>query len=254
MTNKFVNELINFLPLNIKEGKDFKFIAYHERNIDLCIENEMYQNAYISCHMIFMYIIYSYILRIRNKDLKKFIDLISCIGDESTKEWATSDTPFVFSNYKEKSILNFLFLLGIEKNHIKEYKDIITYRNKILHATGNIMNNTLNEFNSQIKKIIKCLEHISEKTEDETCYWIYTNFLNDYGKSNRILSENEYEDYINENLIRKNYLSLSDMKKIAKIEYSEYVGFIYKKKFKPLIKFINKKYPRIIQQRCVVLE
>lgn len=73
------------------------------------------------------------------------------------------------------------------------------------------------------------MEHISEKTEDETCYWIYTNFLNDYGKSNRILSENEYEDYINENLIKKNYLSLSDMKKIAKIEYSEYVGFIYKK-------------------------
>ena len=108
--------------------------------------------------------------------------------------------------------------------------------------------------NFQIKKIINCLEHISAKAEDETCYWIYTKFLNDYGKSEKVLNENEYEDYINENLIKKNYLSLSDMKKIAKIEYSEYVGFIYKKKFKPLIKFINKKYSKIIQQRCIVLE
>lgn len=116
------------------------------------------------------------------------------------------------------------------------------------------MNNTIKDFNFQIKKIINCLEHISAKTEDETCYWIYAKFLNDYGKSEKVLNENEYEDYINENLIKKNYLSLSDMKKIAKIEYSEYVGFIYKKKFKPLIKFINKKYSKIIQQRCIVLE
>lgn len=107
MTNEFVNELINFLPLNIKEGKNFKFIAYHERNIDLCIENEMYQNECISCHMIFMYIIYSYILRIRNKDLKKFIDLISCIGDENTKEWATSDTPLFFQIIKKNLYLIF---------------------------------------------------------------------------------------------------------------------------------------------------
>ena len=86
MTNEYVNKLINFLPMYIKDGKDFEFIAYHEKNIDLCLENDMYQNAYISCHMIFMYIIYSYILRIRDKDLKKFVELVSCIGDDKTKD------------------------------------------------------------------------------------------------------------------------------------------------------------------------
>lgn len=254
MTNEYVNKIINFLPMYIKEGKDFEFIAYHEKNIDLCLENDMYQNAYISCHMIFMYIIYSYILRIRDKDLKRFVELVSCIGDEKTKDWETTDTPFTFSSYNEKSILNFLFLLGIEKQYIKEYKDIITYRNKLLHATGAIMKNTLKDFNIQVKKIIKCLEHISSKTEDETCYWLYLQFLNNYGKSNVTLTDDEYENYIIDNFIKKYYLSLSDMNKISKIEYSEFVGFTYKKKFKPLVKFINKKYSKLKQQRCLIVE
>ncbi len=249
--NEYVIKLINFLPLYIKEGKEFKYIAYHEQNINKSIKNEMYQNAYISCHLIFMYIIYSYILRIRDKDLKKFTDLVSCIGDDDKKEWLTSDSPFVFSNYKEKSILNFLFLLGIEKNYIKEYKSIIAYRNNILHTTGEVMNNTLRDFNNQLKKIIKCLEHIGSKTEDETCYWLYLQFLNEYGRSDIVLLKEEYEEYINKNLIKKYYLSLSDMKKIAEIKYSEFTGFIYKKKFKPLVKFINNKYPKIEQQLCI---
>ena len=252
--NEYVIELINFLPLDIEEGKEFKFIAYHEKNIRKSLANQLYQSAYISCHMIFMYIIYSYVLRIRDKDLKKFTDLVLCLGDDNKKEWITSNSPFVFSNYKEASILNFLFLLGVEKDHINEYKSIIKYRNNILHATGEVMNNTLNEFNNKIKQLIKCLEHISLKTENETCYWLYTQFLNEYGRSDILLKEEEYESYINKNLIKKHHLSLFDMKKIAKIEYSEFVGFIYKKKFKPLVKYINKKYPKIIQETHIILD
>ena len=69
------------------------------------------------------------------------------------------------------------------------------------------------------------------------------------------LKDDELKEYIINNLIRPNHLSFVDMKKISEIKYKDYTGFIYKKKFKNLILYINKEYgKKLIKFRYVISE
>ena len=225
-----IDKLMDFIPLYINDEQEVEFLSHYQKTIEICFENELYQNAYIDCHIVFMYILYTYMIRIRNKDVQKFYLCIFCVNDDVKKGWKDSNSPFVFSSYNERSIFNFLKLINLDEKLINKYKKIVDYRNKLLHASGKIMKNGIIEFN-------------------------YTKFLNEYGKSNLNLKDDELQEYIIDNLIRPNHLSFVDMKKISEIKYKDYTGFIYKKKFKNLILYINKEYgKKLIKFRYVISE
>lgn len=240
-----IDKLMDFVPLYVNDKQEFEFLSHYQKSIKICLENKLYQNAYIDCHILFMYVLYTYMIRIRNKDSQKFYLCIFCVNDDIKKGWINSNSPFVFSSYNERSIFNFLRLINLNEKLINKYKRIVDYRNALLHASGKIMKNEFSEFDNHLYDLIECLENINSKIEDETCLFIYTNFLNEYGQSNlNLKDEDEINEYIINNLIRPNNLSYIDMKKISQIKYKDYVGFVYKKRFKNLILFINKKYGR----------
>ena len=234
-----IDKLMDFIPLYINDEQEVEFLSHYQKTIEICFENELYQNAYIDCHIVFMYILYTYMIRIRNKDVQKFYLCIFCVNDDVKKGWNDSNSPFVFSSYNERSIFNFLKLINLDEKLINKYKKIVDYRNKLLHASGKIMKNGIIEFNDRLQELIECLDNINLKIEDETCFLIYTKFLNEYGKSNLNLKDDELKEYIIDNLIRPNHLSFVDMKKISEIKYKDYTGFIYKKKFKNLKKVVD---------------
>lgn len=233
-------ELYSHIPLIPKDVVELNYIEYYKDLIEFNLNSKKYQQAYISCHLIFMYVLYCYILRIRNFNPKTFLYSLFWIKDDDKKDWDTSDSPFIFSTMREREILKFLKLIKIDDSKIGNYKKIVDFRNDLLHANGLLMYSDEQTFKSELNKILNCLNEINIRLIDNTTD-IYLKFM----KNSFNHLQREYEDVesqVEQVLIKINSLNLIDMKELASMSDKAFGELKRNKDFNEILNYIKNKY------------
>ena len=201
--NEEILELLSHLPITTQE--DYPWMQKYIDDIQLHYKKGEYELAVISAHMIYMFIIYCYILKKREFDLKKIVSDFQCDIEHCPKV-KTDINPYIYVHRSDKECFNYLKIKEKKKQHIS----IVSIRDRVAHCSGNILEEV--DFLEYLKKCIDNIVNI------KNIVW------KDFRKSNKfnqaiqsmidwndivptfLISRREFEDLFEEkygNLIQK---------------------------------------------------
>jgi len=198
-------QIFSYLPLRYKSNEEDEYIQYLWKAFVNNYQNEQYQFAFMSYHMLFMCFVYFTIWKIKSIQPDDYSKVL--LGFHTCLETATS--PFGFSEEQERKIMRIFRFWNITSQQLKTYKELIDDRNNIAHANGNIFYKDEQSIDEKISDMLKACEEIQAKTKD-TIEQSYVNFLSD----NYSLDDSPYstvEEMLNEEYTQKFYISKKDI-------------------------------------------
>ena len=212
-------ELEDYLPISFGTPKDQKYIAYLWKTFEENYSREMYQFAFLACHMLTMSFIYFSIWQIRKALPDDFAKSLIGFNPNLEKELLKATTPFSLSRVREKAVLRFLKLIDFDSNWIGIYGEIVNVRNNAAHANGHIYFTTQRQLDEKIETAIRVVEELQIHSR-HTIQGCYEKFLRDSHDP----EEREYrpdEDQVREVLIYGHYMSKKDIEICANFNVSE---------------------------------
>ncbi|WP_282127000.1 hypothetical protein [Marinifilum flexuosum] len=213
-------QILDFLPLRFKNPKEQEYIEFLWQSFETNYENGNYQFAIMAYHMLFMSFVYFNVWQIKNNSNGDFQKSLIGFPDNIEKNFNDASSPFAFSEENEAKIFAFLKLIGIGKEKIGQYKNLVKRRNKIAHSNGNIYYQSQDDIDQKIHDYIRFAEEIQAHTAPliSSCF---NNFLLESADP----EEREYpgeSDQINEALIFENYISQRDIEICAAFDIESY--------------------------------
>lgn len=211
-------ELEDYLPLSFKSEKDLEYVRFLWGSFNSNCENKQYQFAILPYHMLFMAFVYFnvwQIKQVRKEDFRKALILKGNIE----KDFLEATSPFTFHKENERSIFDFLKLVGCPKERIGNYKKLVDARNMIAHTNGHILLNDVGLLLDKVNDILKRTAEIQSYSK-EVITECYRNFLVSNGNED----ERQYSnatDETREVLIHENFLSMNDIKFCLAYDISE---------------------------------
>lgn len=176
--NEEILELLSHLPITTQE--DYPWMNKFINDLQFHYKKEEYELSIISAHLIYMYILYCYMLKKHEFNLK------SMQADFMGKKEKIPEniSPFVYSIKHEKGM--FLEpLLNIE-NCVEHHNNVVDIRNDVAHASGN--HKELKDFINYIKM---CLYNISQ-----TKNVIWNNFKQSAKFNNELKNMISWDDIV----------------------------------------------------------
>ena len=207
-------KIFDYLPYSFKDPNDETYIVQLKESFELNYENQKYQFAFFAFHMLYMSYVYYEIWQIRSIKKNDFDN--GMIGqDEETEKYINKAThPFALHRINESKIFKFLRLINCSVEEIGDFKSIVKKRNEIAHVNGAIpfekkasIDMTIHEIIKYVKKIQTFTNSIVEES--------FERFLEISWNQDENKSDN-FEDEIRENFVKKNYLSLDNIKFLSK--------------------------------------
>ena len=112
-------------------------------DFSILVENDLFDQALNTYHLLFMAVIYKSIVQYRDWYMDKFelATILLSFRDISPEDMKSTSDIFKFSSIQERSIMDFLKLIGADKNTIKQCKKLVDERNQRSHATGYFLDN-----------------------------------------------------------------------------------------------------------------
>ena len=182
--NEQVNGFLRFLPITTED--DYPWMQKYIRDLLLHIEKAEYELAVISSHMIYMFIIYSFILKKKTFELK---DIQSDFAQdkEHCPKSNTEISPYIYVNKSDKNVFDSLK----QQKQIKILHHwIVKTRDNIAHCSG--IEYQENDFIEYIESCIKCFKELISTIFNE---------LKDTEKFTKALKEASTEDVIKDFLL-----------------------------------------------------
>ena len=103
--NEEILELLSHLPITTVD--DYQWMQKYIDDLQLHYEKVEYELAVISAHMIYMFIVYCYILKKREFDLKKIVSDFQCDKEHCPKV-KTDINPYIYVHRSDKECFNYL--------------------------------------------------------------------------------------------------------------------------------------------------
>ncbi len=197
-------QIFSYLPLRYRSEEESEYVQYLWKAFENNYQNEQYQFAFMSYHMLFMCFVYFTIWKIKSIHPEDF-EKISLGFDDSIQ---SSDTPFGYSKEKESKIMLIFNFWGL-KERIGEYKKLVKERNDIAHSNGNIYYKDQQSIDNKICDIVRFCDEIQQKTKT-TIEHSYKAFLSE----NYSLDESSYstiEEMLQDEFASKHYISEKDI-------------------------------------------
>lgn len=146
--NEEILELLSHLPITTVD--DYQWMQKYIDDLQLHYEKGEYELAVISVHMIYMFIVYCYILKKREFDLKKIVSDFQCDKEHCPKV-KTDINPYIYVYRSDKECFNYLKIKEKKYQHIS----IVNTRDRVAHCSGNILEEV--DFLEYLKK---CIDNI----------------------------------------------------------------------------------------------
>jgi len=176
-------ELNKYFPFVIIDPIVRNYIRHHLEHLQKCVENNLYSSAYPHLHIIYMSFVYIQLLRIYREKEKEFKLCWAGMPDQENKFMKKPDSPFSFSEIKEKSIFRFFRIIGFDDSTISNFSSVVNGRNDVLHANGIIGCSSESEFSIELSKylrLMKSLKTMQLPFIQSTYERLVCNFDNDY--------------------------------------------------------------------------
>ena len=149
------NEILDYLPFHFKQGSEQEYIDFLWDSYSGNYENEKYQFSFIAYHMLFMSFVYFKIWQIKLVRVADFEKIKLGFTDGFGK----ATTPFSFSVEGESRVFDLLKYLCSSHSDVKtligNYKNLVTERNLVTHANGNIPFRTESYLQKRINDIVR---------------------------------------------------------------------------------------------------
>lgn len=210
-------QIFTYLPLRYKSEEKAEYVQYLWKAFENNYQNEQYQFAFMSYHMLFMSFVYFTIWKIKSihpDDFEKislgFDDCIQC-----------SESPFGYSKEQESKIMQIFKFWGLNER-VGEYKKLIRERNNVAHSNGNIYYKEQQSIDNKISDIIRFCNEIQEKTKP-TIEQSYKEFLSD----NHSVEDSPYstlEELLSDEFINRHYISERDIQLCCNCNISSLVS------------------------------
>ena len=150
--NETINEFLEFLPITTEE--DYPWMQKYISDLMLHIEKAEYELAVISSHMIYMFIIYSFILKKKTFELKE-IQSDFAQDKEHCPKSNTEISPYIYVLKSDKNVFETLK----QQKQIKIlHQKIVKIRDNIAHCSG--VEYQENDFVEYIKNCITCFNEL----------------------------------------------------------------------------------------------
>lgn len=201
-------ELMRYLPTSYKRVPDSEYIQFLLEAYQSNYEQEKYQFAYLSLHMLFMSFVYFNVWQIKHHledDFKTALLLRSRIEND----FLSASSPFVFHAESERTIFNFLRIIDCPKDRIGKYKKLVDLRNNLAHSNGVIHFDNESSHSDKVQELLRCTEEIQSYSKP-VIKDIYKQFLVE-GWDEETRAYIDKDDQIREELIHNYYLSEADI-------------------------------------------
>lgn len=196
-----VTKFLKFLPITAEE--DYPWIKKYIQDMIYHLGRKEYELATISSHIIYMFIVYTFILKKREFDLKKIQSDFS--GDKEHLPKSIAEiSPCIYVFKPDKGVFEMLKQSSsLKKIHYK----IVQIRDNVAHCSGRKYEE--NDFFDYLTTCIKCLKELS------------SNILDDFQKTQKF--QNALNDTDRENIIKDYLLSFSEISIAFKCDIKEHI-------------------------------
>ena len=202
----FIYALRVYFPITIKNESDMNYINSHFDLLEKCVKENLFQDAFLYLHILYMSFVYFQLFRIKENKNKDFN--LGCIGFSSQKkDLEDASSPFTFAAIKEKSIFRFFRLVGFDDSNIGSIAKCVETRNKFAHAYGIISFSNEDEFTETLDEYLINFNNIVKKQSS-----FLIGLFDEFNKTKS--SDFEYsniEDEIRENFIARNFISVKEL-------------------------------------------
>ena len=190
----------NFFPVDDEEIEDYLLKLFS--TINLNYNNEEYQFAYVALHLVFMTYLYNLVWQISklNEEKYQIASLFSRPFNGSNFDFNNITSVFDFKNLPEKEVINYLFLIGLDKSYIGILKSQIEKRNSMSHASGTYDIIDINSFTPEKDTIVSIISKCSEKFNENLLRNYYVKSIVEW-IDNDTMDHNDFEFFIDEFLI-----------------------------------------------------
>jgi hypothetical protein len=212
------NQIFSYLPLRYKNSEEAEYVQYLWKAFENNYDNEQYQFAYMSYHMLFMCFVYFTIWKIKSIHPEDFDKIAFGFDDCMEKSYS----PFGYSKEQERKIMSIFRFWGIPQERIGAYKKLVDERNKIAHSNGNIFYRDQQSIDNRIADIIQFCQEIQSKTKS-TIQKSYIAFL----LENYSVEDSPYstlKEMFGDEFISKHYISEMDIKLCCMLNTSNLVN------------------------------
>lgn len=229
--NEQIYDLDNYLPVLYNNESEREYIQTLFKALEISYSNELYQFAYIQLHMIFMVCIYYILLQINEiaphdmktaiyymiKDKTRFKDFF---GDTNTRHGKLYFGSFAVLG--ESDVFHLLKIIGIDADLHGELESLVRERNKYAHANGNITITSQETIDSRISKYMNTLNRVYNLIKNDIIKLYVDTLANPEFYDSEIRQYYEESTQIEEELIRKYFLSPKQLNLCRKIDISEF--------------------------------
>lgn len=228
--NDEIYSLYDYLPVLYKDENEREYVQTLFKALTLSYSNGLYQFAYIQLHMIFMVCIYYLLLQLNISapdELEKAIYYLS--KDNRAKDFYggsnTRNGELYFGSFamlNESDVFLLLKISGIDSELQGELRKLVEERNKYAHANGNITITSQATIDKRISKYINTLERV-QKLFRPIIEDMYLNTLAnpDFSDSENRLGYYDDNEQIQEELVKKFYLSKKELNVCRKVHISQ---------------------------------
>lgn len=186
-------ELYKYLPIFPQEEQEY--VEFLKAEIEKGYNAKVFQSAYLTIHMMFMFFVYCCIWKIKMIYNERYC--YGIIGFPKYRDDNNNDVDlrklhsiFNLSLVAEKTVFDVFQLVEMDRSEIARLKNTIDKRNKIAHSTGQINFYSKEVFAEGVLEILNNCEMINRTMEKNLIRPAYETFL----ISNRNPEEWEYSD------------------------------------------------------------
>ena len=236
--NENIYALYDYLPALYKDETEREYLQTLFKALNLSYVNGLYQFAYIQLHMIFMVCIYYMLLKVNAIAPKELENaLFYMIKDKNrVKDFYgssnTRDGELYFGSFAalgESDVFLLLKIAGIDSDLQGELKKLVEERNKYAHANGNITITSQTTIDDKISKYFNTLDRVHVLLKPLISD-LYKSILptSDFSDSENRLGYLDDSEQIQEEFIKKFYLSKKEINACRKIDinqFSDNTGF-----------------------------
>lgn len=218
-------QIFSYLPIRYKNDEEAEYVQYLWRAFENNYQNELYQFAFMSYHMLFMCFVYFTIWKIKSIHSEDYENVI--LGFSKIEN---AKVPFDYSKCNESAVFTLLRYWKISIKDIETFQKLVEDRNKIAHSNGNIFYKNRRSLDDKLSSILSICDQIQQKTKP-TIEQSYKEFLFD----NHSVEDSPYstlEELLSDEFLGRHYISEKDMQlccdcNISSLSFSENFNSIF---------------------------
>ena len=215
--NDYLYKISKFFPIGDLGINDY--FTRLSATINANYDNGEFQFSYFGIHLILMTNLYSIVWQISKMAPEKyeFSTFFARPFNGSKIKFDNIESVFDFKDLPEKEVINFLYIIGLDKNELTIVRNQIEKRNNMAHASGTYSILDESNFEIEINNVLLILEKCNKCICSNLLLYEYGKLLYNkfVGKDN--IERSVIIDFIDEVLIDDLSLSYEEINYITKI-------------------------------------